>query len=94
MLTFILEIHILSMVNKKDQQRRMKNMKYYSFDALVRRNKKIHKSFHTREKANQYLDKFLERYNTEVMQINQSNHDIDYICTNNAKISINRHIVA
>ena len=76
------------------KKRRKKNMKYYSFDAFINSKKTIHKYFITREKANKYLDKILDRYNTEVTQINKSNHDYAYYCANNARININRHIVA
>ena len=68
-------------------------LKYYSFDAYIRRNKKIHKSFISREKANMYLDKILDKLNTEVCEINQNNHDIEYLLKNNTKICINRHII-
>lgn len=69
-------------------------MKYYSFDAYIKSHKRIHKSFASREKANKYLDKILDRFHTEVCEINQSNHDIEYVLRNNAKICINRHIIA
>ena len=65
----------------------------YRLDAIINGEERISKVFSNRNKANKYLDKVLDIYNLEVNEIvntNNSKHNIEYICDGYNHISINR----
>lgn len=53
----------------------------------------LNKTFKTREKANRFLDKYLESHNLEVQDIinvNDNVHNIEYICNDYNRFLISR----
>ena len=65
-------------------------MKYYEFSYGDQT-----KEFQSREKATKYLEKCLDRKNSQVDHIIKRNHkhDIEYVCENGERFTINRKIV-
>lgn len=63
----------------------------YQFDAIISGEEKINKTFKNRSKLDKYLERVIERYNLVIEDVvNYHNENVEYICDDFNRISINR----
>lgn len=69
-------------------------MKVYKLDAIINNEDAVHKMFISREKADKYMEKILNKYNLEVDEIiyRDNKHSREFVCNTYNRISINRVI--
>lgn len=69
-------------------------MKVYKLDAIINNEELVHKMFISREKADKYMEKILNKYNLEVDEIiyRDNKHSQEFVCNTYNRISINRVI--
>lgn len=62
---------------------------YYTL-ATIGLKKEIMKTFPTRQEANAYMFKLIEKYSLHIEKTYNDNHDKTYCCNNNVKFYIQR----
>ncbi|MDY2888514.1 MAG: hypothetical protein SOU19_03010 [Candidatus Caccosoma sp.] len=70
-------------------------MKVYVLNALINNHMMKDKMFTTRQKANKYLEKILDKNNLVVDEViyKDNNHSQEFICNDYNRIFINREII-